>query len=69
MMGTAGANKYASQILPMLLDGCRSSEPSIRQSALYGLGTVAEHRPQLFQAVAQDALNRIMSVITAANSR
>ncbi|KAL0056152.1 hypothetical protein WJX82_008212 [Trebouxia sp. C0006] len=64
-----GANKYAFQILPLLLDGCRSPEASIRQSALYGLGSVAEHRPQLFQAVAQDALTRIMAVITAPNSR
>ncbi len=69
MLNTTGANKYAFQILPLLLDGCRSPEASIRQSALYGLGSVAEHRPQLFQAVAQDALTRIMAVITAPNSR
>ena len=69
VLHTTGANKYAFQILPLLLDGCRSPEASIRQSALYGLGSVAEQRPQLFQAVAQDALTRIMAVITAPNSR
>ncbi len=69
VLNTTGANKYAFQILPLLLDGCRSPEASIRQSALYGLGSVAEHRPQLFQAVAQDALTRIMAVISAPNSR
>ena len=65
----AGATKYANQILPLLLEGCRSPEASIRQSALYGLGAAAQKRPALFQAVASDALSRISAVITAPNSR
>ena len=66
---SAGSTKYASQILPLLLNGCQSPEASIRQSALYGLGAAAQHRPALFQAVASDALSRISAVITAPNSR
>ena len=65
----AGANKYHEQILPLLLDVCRSPEPSLRQSALYGLGAVAEHQPHLFQKIATDAISRVGQVIAASNSR
>ena len=64
-----GANKYHEQILPLLLDMCRSPEASMRQSALYGLGTVAQHQPHLFQQIAADAISRIGQVIAAPNSR
>lgn len=64
-----GANKYHGQILPLLLDVCRSPEPSIRQSALYGLGAVAQHQPHLFQQIATDAISRLGEVISASNSR
>lgn len=65
----AGANKYHEQILPLLLDVCQSPEASLRQSALYGLGTVAQHQPHLFQTIAADAISRIGQVIAAPNSR
>ena len=65
----AGANKYHEQILPLLLDVCQSPEASIRQSALYGLGTVAQRQPHLFQKIAADAISRIGQVIAAPNSR
>ena len=65
----AGANKYHEQILPLLLDVCRSPEASIRQSAMYGLGAIAQHQPHLFQKIAADAISRIGQVIAAPNSR
>lgn len=58
-----------SSIQPLLLQHCRSPEPSVRQCAVYGLGTLAEHKPAAFQSIAGEALSCIAAMMQAPDAR
>ncbi|KAK9810031.1 hypothetical protein WJX72_003666 [[Myrmecia] bisecta] len=61
--------KYMQQILPVLLGACRERDPNLRQCAVYGVGVLAEHRPDAFQTVAAEAIANLVAVISAPNAR
>jgi len=57
------------QAVPVLLQGCRDRAPAVRQSSVYGLGVLAEHRPEHFRPIAGEAVARMLEMITAPGSR
>eukprot|EP00887_Chlorella_sp_A99_P003368 scaffold26.g3368.t1 len=64
-----GAAKYAAQVLPLLLAGCSDRDPTIRQCCVYGLGTAARHRRELFAPHAPAAVAAILGVLQAPDAR
>lgn len=64
-----GSQKYMVQVLPVLLDASKHQEPHLRQCAVYGLGVLAQHRPEGFRQVAATAIQTLVSVITAPEAR
>jgi hypothetical protein len=57
------------QVLPVLLEASKNREPNLRQCAVYGLGVLAQHRPEGFRQVAATAIQTLLAVINAAHSR
>lgn len=65
----AGSRKYMGQILPVLLEASKSSDPSLRQCAVFGLGVLAEFQPEGFQQIAASAIQTLLAIINAPDSR
>jgi len=57
------------QVLPVLLDASKNRDPNLRQCAVYGLGVLAQHRPEGFRQVATSAIQTLLAVINAPDSR
>lgn len=66
---SAGSQKYMSQVLPVLLDASKNRDPNLRQCAVFGLGVLAEHRPEGFQQIAATAVQTLLQIINASDSR
>jgi hypothetical protein len=64
-----GSDKLLPSIQPLLLQHCSSSEPTVRQCAVYGLGSLAEHKPAAFQAIATEAVSCIANIMQHPESR
>ena len=64
-----GSAQYVGQAVPVLLDGCRDRNANVRQCSVYGLGVLAEHRPEHFRPVAGEAVARMLEMVTAPGSR
>ncbi|KAL4855412.1 Importin-5 [Chlorella vulgaris] len=65
----AGGEKYAAQVLPILLQGCGDRDANVRQCSVYGLGCAAQHRSQGFQPHAAAAVQAVLGLITAPDAR
>lgn len=65
----AGSQKYMAQVLPVLLEASKSQDASLRQCAAFGLGVLAEHRPEGFQQIAANAIQVLLQIINASDSR
>ncbi|KAK9821719.1 hypothetical protein WJX81_003315 [Elliptochloris bilobata] len=65
----AGSVQYMSQAVPVLLEGCRDRNANVRQCSVYGLGVLAEHRPEHFRPIAGEAVARMLEMLTAPGSR
>lgn len=68
-MGPAGSAQYVSQAVPVLLEGCRDGNANVRQCSVYGLGVLAEHRPEHFRPIAGEAVARMLEMLAAPGSR
>ena len=56
-------------VLPVLLEACKSQDANLRQSAVYGIGVLAQYRPEGFAIVAATAITTIVNIINAPDSR
>lgn len=65
----AGAAKYVNDVLPQILRGAADPDAGIRQSCVYGLGRIAEHRQADFKPHVQSAVNIVVSIIKDPESR
>lgn len=65
----AASAKYMVQVLPVLLDASKNRDPHLRQCAVYGLGVLAEHRPDGFRQIAATAIQTLLAVIKDAEAR
>lgn len=63
------AARYYPQFLPVVLEACSSSQPDIRQAALYGIGVCAEHGAASFRPYVGEALRCLMSAVGAGDAR
>lgn len=68
-MSAAGSAKYMVQVLPVLLEASKNRDPNLRQCAVYGLGVLAEHRPEGFRQVAATAIQTLLAVINEPDAR
>ena len=57
------------QVLPVLLDASKNRDPNLRQCAVYGLGVLAEHRPEGFRQIAATAIQTLLAVINEPEAR
>ena len=57
------------QILPVLLEASKSQDPNLRQCSVFGLGVLAEHRSEGFQQIAASAIQTLLAIINAPDSR
>lgn len=57
------------QVLPVLLDASKNRDPNLRQCAVYGLGALAEHRPEGFRQIAATAIQTLLAVINDAEAK
>ncbi len=69
ILGPAGSVQYVSQAVPVLLEGCRDGNANVRQCSVYGLGVLAEHRPEHFRPIAGEAVARMLEMLAAPGSR
>lgn len=56
-------------LVEVLLQGCRDSDANLRQCSVYGLGVLAQHRPEAFQSVAQTAVALMVEMISQPDAR
>ena len=57
------------QVLPVLLDASKSRDPNLQQCAVYGLGVLAQHRPEGFRQIAATAIQTLLNIISSPDSR
>ena len=57
------------QVIPVLLDASKNRDPNLRQCAVYGLGVLAEFRPEGFRQIAATAIQTLLAVINDSDSR
>jgi hypothetical protein len=57
------------QVLPILLEGCLVKDPDCQQCAVFGLGVLAQKRPEVLRPMAPQALTCILGMITGPNAR
>ena len=69
MLAPAGSAQYVGQAVPVLLEGCRDGNANVRQCSVYGLGVLAEHRPEHFRPIAGEAVARMLEMLAAPGSR
>ena len=65
----AGSAKYMLQMLPVLLEACKSRDAALRQCAAFGVGILAQHRPDGFRPVAATAVSHLLAIIGAPDAR
>ena len=65
----AGARQWLPHATPVLLSACSSPDANLRQCAVYGLGVIAQHRPEAFRSIAADAISAIMTMLTSATAK
>lgn len=67
--GCAGAQQWLHQAIPFMLQGCQSPDANLRQCAVYGLGMIAQHRPEAFRPIATQAVSAIMTMLTSPQAK
>ena len=60
----AGAQRWLPHAIPIMLTACSSDDANLKQCAVYGLGIIAQHRPEAFRPIASDAISAIMTMLT-----
>lgn len=55
--------------MEVLVQGCRDPDANLRQCSVYGLGVLAQHRPQAFQSIAQTAVALLVEIISQPDAR
>ena len=65
----SGAAKYTAHALPHLLAGCADRDANVRQCSVYGLGVLAQLRPQAFAPHLPAALRAILAIVAAPDAR
>lgn len=64
-----GAGKYVETLAPALLAACRSPHAGLRQTAVYGLGLIAERAPEKAAALAPRVAEVCLAMMGAADGR
>jgi importin-5 len=65
----AGSQKYMGHLVEVLVQGCRDPDANLRQCSVYGLGVLAQHRPEAFQSVAQTAVTLMIDMISQPDAK
>lgn len=65
----AGSQKYMGHLVEVLLQGCKDCDANLRQCSVYGLGVLAQHRPEAFQSVAQNAVSLMVDMLAQPDAR
>eukprot|EP01023_Acetabularia_acetabulum_P020767 TRINITY_DN20853_c0_g1_i5.p1 TRINITY_DN20853_c0_g1~~TRINITY_DN20853_c0_g1_i5.p1 ORF type:complete len:1109 (+),score=260.05 TRINITY_DN20853_c0_g1_i5:163-3489(+) len=60
--------KYVNQFMPVLVNGCASDNPDLRQCAVYGVGLVAERHPTLYPQFHPQVLECVMNILKDPNA-
>lgn len=55
--------------IPVMLSSCTADDANLRQCAVYGLGVVAQHRPEAFRPITNDIVSAIMQIVTRQHSK
>ena len=69
LVPVAGAQKVLPYAIPIMLSSCASDDPNLRQCAVYGLGVIAQHRPEAFRPVATEAIAAIMRMLSSHHAK
>eukprot|EP00884_Botryococcus_braunii_P020479 jgi/Botrbrau1/7114/Bobra.0165s0131.1 len=65
----ACSQKYMGHLVEVLVQGCRDPDANLRQCSVYGLGVLAQHRPEAFQSIAQTALQLMVDILSQPDAR
>ncbi|GBG31453.1 Importin-5 [Hondaea fermentalgiana] len=67
--GGAGAHKYLDTCYPAMIQYAQSDHEPLQQSAIYGIGQVAEHAPKRFAQDAGRVVQLLSTIITQPDAR
>ena len=63
------AGVLVAPILPSMIAGCTDPDEGIRQCSTYGIGQIAKHQSALLAPRCAEVMQRLMSVVNAADAR
>ena len=64
-----GSAKFGGSICPLLLENSKAQDCGLRQCAVYGLGMLAQHRQHIFQPIAAEAVQCMVTMIQSPDGR
>ena len=62
--GGAGAQKYLTPVVPVLVANLEAEEPELRQASVYGLMQVAKVWPEAYRTMHADVTPRLVALAT-----